>query len=118
MVDQTKGVPSLGRTLRSQIQWVLACRTALQAETPDSPQVESCRPRIIGTARWRAMVSQARHFFEHRSGLPSTHPLGIQVDSLATWNSQDLRTLLDHGSPRYARDEVNVTSRSHAAPHE
>jgi hypothetical protein len=118
MVEQTKGVPLLGRTLRFQIQWVLACRTALHADTPDSPQVESYRPRIIGTARWRAMVSQARRFFEYRSGLPSSHPLGSHVDSLATWNSQDLRSLLDHGSPRHARDQVSVTSRSQAVPHE
>ena len=77
---------------------VLACRAALQSDDPHSPQVDSSRPQVIGQARWRAMVAQARHFFEHRSGLPSAHPLSSQVDCLATWNTQDLRTLLDHGS--------------------
>ena len=95
---QTDCTPILGRTLRFQIQWVLACRAALQSDDPHSPQVDSSRPQVIGQARWRAMVAQARHFFEHRSGLPSAHPLSSQVDCLATWNTQDLRTLLDHGS--------------------
>jgi len=94
----------LGKTLRFQIQWVLACRAALLADSQDSPQLEASRPRVIGHARWRAMVAQARHFFDFRSGLQTTHPLCSQVDSLASWDSQDLRTLLDNGSPRSVAD--------------
>lgn len=90
----------LGRTLRYQIQWALACRTALLADSQDAPQLDDSRPRVIGLHRWRAMVAQARHFFEWRSGMQSAHPLSNQVDSLASWDSQDLRTLLDNGSPR------------------